>query len=228
MVRLLNLDNVDGFAGMLTLAFSFQQHFTHIAPVDFPNCEPCLYAMWHKDQCCVYGFPNKSNTNVLVSRSKDGEVVGRAIQNAFGFKLIRGSKGHKGAVEATMQMIDALKNGECGAIMVDGPRGPKEKAKDGAIRIAKLAGVPIVPVVWYSPNFNLVRLPSWDGLKMPILDVRLINLYGKPIYVPQDGDDESDEKARLELQASLEDLERRAPEEYEKVYWHGLWRRRQK
>ena len=62
---------------------------------------------------------------------------------------------------------------------------------------------------------------------MPILDVRLINLYGKPIYVPADGDDDSDERARQELQASLEELERRAPEVYKKVYWHGLWRRKE-
>jgi hypothetical protein len=56
---------------------------------------------------------------------------------------------------------------------------------------------------------------------MPILDVRLINLYGKPIYVSQD---DSDEDARARLQASLEELEQRAAEEYKKVYRFGLWR----
>ena len=63
---------------------------------------------------------------------------------------------------------------------------------------------------------------------MPVLDVRLINLYGDPIYVSEDADDEALEQARLKLQASLEDLDKRIPEEYEKVYWHGLWRRKQK
>ena len=137
-----------------------------------------------------------------------------------------GSKGKKGAVEATMQMIDSLKSGECGAIMVDGPKGPVHIAKDGAVKIAKLAGVPIVPVVWYSKNFNLIKFKSWDKLEVPFLDVRLINLYGEPIYVPKDGDEQSDEKYRLILEKSLLNLLEKSPEEYEKVYWHGLWRRK--
>jgi hypothetical protein len=143
-------------------------------------------------------------------------VVGK-----WGFKLIRGSKGKKGAIEASMKMIEVLKNGENCAMMIDGPRGPAKVAKDGVIKIARLSGKPIVPIYWYSSNFNWVKLPSWDGLRMPILDVRLINLYGKPIYVSQD---DSDEDARARLQASLEELEQRAAEEYKKVYRFGLWR----
>jgi len=228
MVRLVDKDNVGGLANIVTGFFKFQQHFTHIVPVNFPNVEPCLYAMWHNNQCCVYGLPNKSTTNVLVSRSQDGIVVATAIERAFGFKTIRGSKGKRGAVEASMQMISALKNGENGAIMVDGPKGPLYVAKDGAIKIAKLAGVPIVPLVWYSNNFNLVKFKSWDRLQVPFLDVRLINLYGEPIYIPPDSDDASDEEYRLKLEKSLLELKDRAPEEYNKIYWHGLWRRKTK
>ena len=226
MVRLVENNNLGILADIVTAFFSFQQHLTHIVPVNFPNAEPCVYAMWHNNQCCVYGLPNKSTTSVMVSRSKDGEIVANAIERAFGFKTVRGSQKRRGSVEATMQMIEALKNGENGAIMVDGPRGPVHVVKDGAIKIAKLAGVPVVPVVWYSNNFNLIKFNSWDRLQIPFLDVRLINLYGEPIYVPADGDDASDEECRLKLEAALLDLEKRAPEEYKKVYWHGLWRRR--
>ena len=61
---------------------------------------------------------------------------------------------------------------------------------------------------------------------MPVLDVRLINLYGEPIYVPEDGDKESDEQCRLRLEESLLTLLENAPAEYDKVYWHGLWKKR--
>ena len=37
-----------------------------------------------------------------------------------------------------------------------------------------------------------------------------------------------EEEARLKLQKALEDLDNRIAEEYEKVYWHGLWRRKQR
>ena len=104
--------------------------------------------------------------------------------------------------------------------------GPAKIVKDGAIKIAKLSGKPIVPVCWYSTNFNWIKLPSWDGLRMPILDVRLINLYGDPIYVPEDADDEKIEEVRLQLEESLKELDKRIVDEYEKVYWHGLWKRK--
>ena len=226
MVKLLNENNIDKVSNLVYSIFKIQEFFTHIVEVENPEVEPCIYAMWHAHQCCINGLKNRAKTNVLISRSKDGEVIARVV-GKWGFKLIRGSKGKKGAVEATMQMIEALKAGENCAMMVDGPLGPARVVKDGVIKIAKLAGVPIVPIYWYSTNFNLAKFPSWDGFRMPILDVRLINLYGKPIYVPADGDDESDERARQELQASLEELERRAPEVYKKVYWHGLWRRKE-
>lgn len=227
MVRLLNEDSTQILARVVRGFFKIQEFFTHIIEVQHPEVDSCLYVMWHRNQCAIYGFKDKPTVSVLVSNSKDGDVVAQGIK-PMGFKLVRGSKGKRGAVEASMQMIEALKNGERCAMMVDGPRGPAGVVKDGAIKIAKLSGKPIVPVCWYSNNFNWITLPSWDGLKMPVLDVRLINLYGEPIYVPEDADDDAIEQARLKLQESLEELDRRIPEEYKKVYWNGLWRRKQK
>ena len=227
MVRLLNKDTTKGLASLVRFLFRIQEVFTHIVEVEHPDVDSCLYAMWHCNQCAIYGFKDKPTVSVLVSNSRDGEVVAHGISR-MGFKLVRGSKGRRGAVEASLQMIEALKNGERCAMMVDGPKGPPKIAKDGAIKIAKLSGKPIVPVCWYSTNFNWVKLPSWDGLRMPILDVRLINLYGEPIYVPEDADDEVIEQVRLKLEQSLKELDERIPEAYEKVYWHGLWKRKQK
>ena len=226
MVRLVKGNDTKLVTDLVTTFFNYQKHHTHVVPVNFPDVEPCLYAMWHCQQCAVSGLPNKTNTNVHVSKSNDGQVVGDAIERAFGFKTIRGSHAHDGAVGATMQMLEALKRGENIAVMVDGPRGPIHVVKKGIIKVAKMSGRPIVPLVWYSPNFNLVRLKSWDRLQMPVCCVNLINLYGEPMYVPADGDNESDERCRLALQNKLLELDEQAPVEYEKVYWHGLWRRR--
>ena len=219
-------DNASMFRRLVNSFFQMQKHFTHIVEVENPRVEPCLYAMWHGDQCAIFGLQDKGRTNILISRSRDGDIIAHGVEN-LGFKLIRGSKGKKGAVEATMQMIEVLKAGECAAMMVDGPKGPVKVAKDGAIKIAKLAGVPIVPMCWYSTNFNWVKFPSWDSLHVPIFDVRLINLYGEPIYVPADADEAQEEEARQKLQASLNELEKRAPEVYKKVYAFGLWRKKQ-
>ena len=227
MLKVFFKENRNKLATLVKAFFSYQRHHTYITEVKNPNVEPCLYTMWHGNQCAIFGLPNKGITNVLISRSKDGDAVASGVE-MLGFKVVRGSKGKKGAVEASLHMVEALKSNENCAMMVDGPKGPANIVKDGAIKIAKLAGVPIVPVCWYSTNFNWVRFNSWDRFSLPIGDVNLINLYGDPIYVPEDADDAALEEARLKLQASLEDLDRRIPEEYKKVYWHGLWRRRQK
>ncbi len=223
MVRLLDGENVGRVSNLVYRIFRLQEFFTHIVEVNHPDgVSPCIYAMWHCHQMCIHGVQNRSKLNVLISRSRDGEIIARVVEK-WGFKTIRGSKGKQGAVEATMRMIDALKAGENCAMMVDGPKGPPRIVKDGVIKIAKMAQVPIIPIFWYSENFNFATFPSWDKLRMPLLDVRLINIYGEPIYVPQDGDEE---EARLKLQASLEELEQLAPEAYKEVYQWGLWRKK--
>ena len=227
MLKVFFKQNRNKLASLVRAFFSYQRHHTYIVEVKNPNVEPCLYAMWHGNQCAIFGLPNKGITNVLISRSKDGDAVASGVE-MLGFKVVRGSKGKKGAVEASLHMIEVLKSGENCAMMVDGPKGPANVVKDGAIKIAKLAGVPIVPVCWYSTNFNWIRFSSWDRFSIPIGDVNLINLYGDPIYVDPNGDSTSDEEARQKLQVALEELDKRIPEEYEKVYWHGLWRRKQK
>ena len=222
MVRLFEDDAAKKVAKIIYAIFHIQEFFTHIQRVNFLDVTPCIYAMWHCHQMCVYGHPNISKLNVLVSRSKDGEMIADVIEH-MGFKTIRGSKGKKGAVEASMQMLTALKTGEDCAMMVDGPNGPAKVAKDGIIKLAKMAGVPIVPITWYSSNFTWVKFPSWDRLEMPIFNTNLINLYGEPIYVSEE--DNIEEKLK-ELQASLENLDKQAPEAFKEVYLWGLFKKK--
>lgn len=219
-----NKDNREKFSNLIYSVFKFQEFFTDIQNVNLPDCGPCVYAMWHAHQCCVHGLPDRANCNVLVSRSRDGQIIANVVEK-WGFKVIHGSKGKKGSVEATLQMIHALEHGECCAIMVDGPKGPAKVVKDGAIKIAKKAGVPIVPVFGYSPNLTFLKFPSWDGFRIPFFWTKLINIYGEPIYVDADNDKAQDEEVRLKVQRSLEKLEKEAPKAHKEVFRFGLWRK---
>ena len=222
MVRLFEKENIGAVSNLIYTLFHIQEFFTHFVEVNSPQITPCIYAFWHCQQVGVYGHPNIGKLNVLVSRSKDGEMIARVIEH-MGFKTIRGSKGKKGAVEASMQMITALHNGEDCAMMVDGPKGPPRVAKEGVLKIAKMAGVPVVPAYCYSTNLSWVTLPSWDKMKLPVLDTRLINIYGEPIYVDENSDIE---EKRLQLQKSLEELEELAPKAYNEVYQWGMWKKK--
>lgn len=210
-------DKVNLLSGLVRFMFFFQQHLTKIKEVNKKDIKPCIYAMWHANQCCIFGQKDKANLNVLVSRSMDGEIIARNTIK-LGFQVVRGSKGKKGSVEATMKLIEKLKNNENIAIMVDGPSGPALQVKEGVIKIAKLSGAPIVPVTWYSPYPNFLKLPSWDKFTYPLGYTKLVNLYGEPIYVSADNTDEQDEEIRTKLQDSLNDLDRRAPEVWKETH----------
>ena len=97
MVRLSNKNSAQLVANLVKGFFKFQGYFTHIVEVNHPNLDSCLYAMWHRNQCGIYGLKNKEKVSVLISRSRDGDVVANGIL-PMGFKLVRGSKGKKGAV----------------------------------------------------------------------------------------------------------------------------------
>ena len=204
--------------------FRFQEYFTDIQNIDLPDTGSCVYAMWHAHQCCIHGFPDREKCSVLISRSRDGQIIGKVVER-WGFNVIYGSAGKKGSVEATLQMINALKEGGKCAIMVDGPKGPARVVKDGAVVIAKKAGVPIVPVYWYSPNPTFLKFSSWDEFRIPCLWTKLINIYGEPIYVNPDNTKEQDEEVRLKIQHSLEELEKKAPAAHKKVFRFGIWKK---
>lgn len=205
--------------------FRIQEPFTIIRESNSQDVKPCIYAMWHGHQLCIHGIKDRANLNVLISRSVDGEIIARVVEK-WGFKTVRGSKGKKGSVEATMQLIDKLKNNQCIAMMVDGPSGPALQAKDGVIKIAKMAQVPIIPVYWYSTDKSFLKMPSWDSLRYPLGFCRMVNLYGEPIYVNADNTDEQDEEARIKLQKALNELGEKAPSEFKEAFKFRLWKRK--
>lgn len=222
MVRLINDSNIDFLANTAYRLMRLQEIFTHIHEYNNPNLKPCIYAMWHANQFLVHGLEDKANTSILVSNSIDGEVIARAVEK-WGFKVVRGSAGKKGAVESTMQMLTRLKNRECVGIMVDGPHGPLHKVKNGAVKLAQMSGAPIVPAHWYSPQKTFINLPSWDKMKTPLGDCKILNLYGEPIYVNENATDEELSEAKENIRTQLLNLEAKAPEIYNEAKKQKLW-----
>lgn len=223
MVRLINKKNVWIIKNAVLGYMKFQEPYTRIIEVNQKDYRPSIYVMWHSDQFCVYGIKDKSKVNVLISNSFDGEIVSYAVQG-LGFKVVRGSSGKKGAVLSSMQMLEKLKQGEDVAIMVDGPGGPYHSVKNGAIKLAKMSGAPIIPVCWYSGDWTFHTLPTWDKMTFPLFDARIINLYGEPIYVPSDLPDEKLGEYKTLIKNTLEDLQRKIPHEYKEAVKQNLWK----
>jgi lysophospholipid acyltransferase (LPLAT)-like uncharacterized protein len=71
-------------------------------------------------------------------------------------------------------------------VFPDGPRGPREVFKPGAVALAGLTGACIVPVgVAAHPA---CRLPSWDEFLIPLPFARCAAVFGEPVAVPRDAD----------------------------------------
>lgn len=221
MVRLINKNNIGEISNLAYAIMKVQECFTDVVEMNNPNLKPCIYAMWHENQFCLHGIEDKGNINILISNSMDGEIIARICEK-WGFKTCRGSSKRKGSVSATLKMISKLKDGENIAIMVDGPRGPLHKVKPGVITLAREAGVPIIPIHWYSPSFTFVRFPSWDKMTCPIGPCRLINIYGEPIYTA----DKTDKQIAKEIRKSLLNLAEIAPEKYNEAKKLKLWKRK--
>jgi len=63
------------------------------------------------------------------------------------------------------EMALILEKGEDIGITPDGPRGPKYHLHPGAVKLAQLTGVPLVPIhIKYSRYWEL---KSWDAFRIP-------------------------------------------------------------
>ncbi len=224
MVRLINDSNMSFITNFAYGLMHLQEYFTHIKGYNEPKMKSCIYAMWHENQFLVHGIEDKAHLSIQISTSLDGEIIARIVER-MGFKVVRGSAERRGAVQSTMQMITRLNEGESVAMMVDGPRGPLHKVKSGVVKLAQKTGAPIIPVHWYSPQKTFITLPSWDKMRTPFGDCKILNLYGDPIYVKPDATDEEILKVKEEIKNQLFALEAKAPELYKEAKKNKLWKK---
>lgn len=167
-----------------------------------------IACVWHGRFMLVYKLWKFDGTvqpaKFLISASREGGVVTHASQTV-GADVIRGSaaKGRqrKGGFEALRDMKRHIDAGGIVGMTPDGPRGPRMRAKLGPIQLAKLSGAPMLPMAW-STNHRMT-MGSWDRFLLPLPFGRGALVWGEPIHVPRDADNEAMEAARLALEVEL-------------------------
>lgn len=181
---------------------------------------PILYATWHFDFpaiAALFGSYLERDSSirgtVLVSTSKDGELVARVLQ-IYGFDIIRGSSHRKG-VEALTRMIKMVKKGYFTGLMADGSKGPPRKAQKGILLVAKYSGFPIMPVI--TTGKPRVVFPSWDRTHLCLPFGKIVTAFGNPIYVDSKASRDEIEKARVELERQLNILSVKVEELLKKI-----------
>ncbi len=189
---------------------------THVHP-DPRERESAIYVMWHQRLLCFAYTHAHFGSRILVSQSKDGEIIAR-VAARLGFFSIRGSS-HRGASEAIRALLAQAHSGYDLAITPDGPKGPPQAFKVGAVYLASRSGLPIVPItVAYRRCW---QLQSWDRFQLPWPFTRGVIHAGKPVAVPPTLDDAGLETWRLRLQETLQSHTRITDERFEEFYEHG-------
>ncbi len=136
---------------------------------------------------------------MLISGHRDGQLIARTV-GYFGIDTIEGSSS-KGGTAALRTMVRFLKLGEYVGITPDGPRGPRMRVGGAIVGMARLSGVPIIPVA-YATNKRKI-LGSWDKFIIAKPFGRGVIVGGEPIEVAGDADEDALEAARLDVENAL-------------------------
>lgn len=143
-----------------------------------------IYAFWHGRMIVPLFTHRRRRISILISQHQDGEIVSK-VARILGYDPVRGST-TRGGAKAFRQMLRKARAGRCLAVTPDGPRGPRCIFQPGAIKLAQLTGLPILPV-----GIGVERkrvLSSWDRFVIPVPFSRCVYVYGEPIEVNK-GDD---------------------------------------
>ena len=182
---------------------------TALTPAKKPAGKNVIYAFWHSRIYPSAFFYRDKGICVLISVNKSGEYLTR-VTGRLGFTSVRGSTS-RGGVEAVFALASTLKEGRDVAMIPDGPMGPRQTAQMGIIQIAKMTGLPIAPFAFDAKN--KITLKDWCRTIVPLPFSKGVFAWGTPIIVPQDASDEVMEAKRLELETSLNSLEKQAASE---------------
>lgn len=166
----------------------------HIPAALWDQGKPFILAFWHGRLLMMpQSWRRSVPIHMLISGHRDGQLIARTVGH-FGIRTVEGSttRGGAGALRA---MMKALKAGECVGITPDGPKGPRMRASDGIVAVARLSGCPVVPATYATAGAR--RLGSWDRFLVPLPFSRGVILWGEPILVGRDAD-EAEARQRIE------------------------------
>lgn len=168
--------------------------------------ERFVYAFWHSGLLPLAMIHQNEGIAVLVSRHRDGELITQVIER-LGFVVARGSSTRGGEAGVRGMLAWAGRDRHL-AVTPDGPRGPAEQVKPGALYLAERTGRRMVPIAMAARPVRALR--SWDRFRLPWPFARVLVSHGAPFepgVAPSDATPGS-ECARLAFERALDALTR--------------------
>lgn len=165
--------------------------------------QPVVFVLWH-GRLLSGTYQQRGNGLVaLISQHTDGEYLSRVVER-WGYDTVRGSS-TRGGASALRGLARAVRQGRSVVITPDGPQGPRERMKPGALLVAQMCGAPVIPVAtgasraWWVEN-------RWDRFQIPKPFSRVRVAYGEPLHIPRGTDEAGLQLLAREVEARLGDL----------------------
>ncbi|NQU56656.1 MAG: lysophospholipid acyltransferase family protein [Rhodospirillales bacterium] len=159
-----------------------------------------ILCFWHgRLMMMPYCWDMAKPVHMMISMHRDGRILSDTVAH-LGIKTIVGSTS-KGGAAALRTMVKTVKAGDYVGLTPDGPRGPRMRAQEGIVTIARLAKVPIIPISYASTRSKIFG--SWDNFVAALPFGRGVFVWGEPIEVPHTTDKNVLEEARQKIEDSL-------------------------
>jgi lysophospholipid acyltransferase (LPLAT)-like uncharacterized protein len=165
-----------------------------------------IATFWHGRMMLLHRAwtPRPRRFHMMISNHRDGALISSAIRHMRVETV--GADKRTGALNAIRQATRLVRQGEWIGITPDGPRGPRMRARGGAVKLAQLTGRPILPVSIGGSNVRF--LGSWDRFMLALPFGRAEIRYGTPVTVPRDADGPTLERCRQQLESEMNRLTR--------------------
>jgi hypothetical protein len=162
-----------------------------------------IVSFWHGRMLMIpCATPRLAPLKMLISSHPDGQLIAGAVRY-FDVGYIAGSS-RRGGLGASRAMMRRVKAGDWVGITPDPPGSVAHTASLGVVKMAQLAGAPIVPLVFATSRRRVLNTRDRFYLSLPF--GRGVYLWGEPIEVPADLDDDGLERVRRRIESQMNDL----------------------
>jgi len=166
--------------------------------------EPVIFVLWHGRLLPLAYHHRGQGLVTLVSRSADGEYIAGVLRH-WGYGAVRGSSS-RGGGPALRELVRLVRSGRSICVTADGPRGPRERIKPGALLAAQLTGRPLIPAA--AGTGRAWWFEGWDRFLVPKPFASIRVAYGEPVFVQRKGGQHALDEAAGALEATMGTLMR--------------------
>ena len=167
---------------------------------------PTVFVVWHGRMIPAAYYHRHQDMAALISHSRDGEYIARVVEH-WGFVPVRGSSS-KGARAGLRTLVRQARKRPV-VLTPDGPRGPRQTMKPGALAVARMTGLPIVPVSAGCSRPLWIE-GGWDRFLVPGPFSRIAVAYGAPRRVPREAGPEDVQRVAAEVERTLNEITEQA------------------